>query len=57
MLTGILPSYGFRLDFGFLEYDVNNDEYILTERDGTKHALPNIQGVTRFKPTGALHQF
>jgi RHS repeat-associated protein len=38
------PSYGFRLDFGFLEYDVNNDEYILTERDGTKHALPNIGG-------------
>ena len=26
------------------EYDVNNDEYILTERDGTKHALPNIGG-------------
>jgi RHS repeat-associated protein len=38
------PSYGFRLDFGFLEYDVNNDQYILTERDGTKHALPNNGG-------------
>jgi YD repeat-containing protein len=38
------PSYGFRLDFGFLEYDVNNDQYILTERDGTKHALRNVGG-------------
>lgn len=35
------PSYGFRLDFGYLEYDAVNDQYILTERDGTKHALPN----------------
>jgi len=35
------PSYGFRLDFGYLEYDVINDQYILTERDGTKHGLPN----------------
>jgi hypothetical protein len=38
------PSYGFRLDFGFLEYDVNNDQYILTDRDGTKHVLPNVGG-------------
>jgi hypothetical protein len=38
------PSYGFRLDFGFLEYDVNNDQYILTDRDGTKHGLPNVGG-------------
>jgi len=38
------PSYGFRLDFGYLEYDVANDQYILTERDGTKHALPNSGG-------------
>jgi len=38
------PSYGFRLDFGYLEYDVINDQYILTERDGTKHGLPNSGG-------------
>jgi RHS repeat-associated protein len=38
------PSYGFRLDFGFLEYDPNNDEFILTERDGTKRALLNNGG-------------
>lgn len=38
------PSYGFRLDFGYLEYDPNNDQYILTERDGTKRALPNNGG-------------
>ena len=35
------PSYGFRLDFGFLEYDPTNDQYIVTESDGTKHVLPN----------------
>lgn len=35
------PSYGFRLDFGFLEYDPANDQYIYTERDGSKHDLPN----------------
>lgn len=35
------PSYGFRLDFGYLEYDTVNDQYILTEADGTKRALPN----------------
>jgi RHS repeat-associated protein len=38
------PSYGFRLDFGFLEYDPNNDQFILAERDGTKLALPNNGG-------------
>jgi RHS repeat-associated protein len=38
------PSYGFRLDFGFIEYDPSFDEYVLTERDGTKHALPNNGG-------------
>ena len=35
------PSYGLRLDFGYIEYDVTDDQYILTERDGTKRALPN----------------
>lgn len=35
------PAYGFRCDFGYVEYDSLNDQYILTEKDGTKHALPN----------------
>src|SRR5216684_5279824 len=35
------PSYGFRLDYGFLEYDPANDQYIYTESDGGKHGLPN----------------
>jgi YD repeat-containing protein len=34
------PSYGFRLDFGFMEYDANNGQFILTESDGSKHAMP-----------------
>jgi RHS repeat-associated protein len=34
------PSYGFRLDFGYIEYDANNAQMIVTESDGTKHALP-----------------
>jgi RHS repeat-associated protein len=38
------PSYGFRLDFGFVEYDAADDQYIVTDRDGTKHALPNNGG-------------
>src|SRR5438270_1496141 len=38
------PSYGFRLDFGYLEYDPSIDEFVLTERDGTKRALPNNGG-------------
>jgi YD repeat-containing protein len=33
------PSYGFRLGFGYLEYDSTNDAYILTEADGTKRHL------------------
>src|SRR6185437_11492926 len=33
------PSYGFRLDFGYLENDSANAEMILTESDGTKHPL------------------
>ena len=35
------PSYGFRLDFGFLEYDPDVDQYIVTEADGTKRVLVN----------------
>ena len=38
------PSYGFRLDFGFLEYVSSGDMFILTERDGTKRALINNGG-------------
>jgi hypothetical protein len=34
------PSYGFRLDFGFMEYDATTPQFILTESDGTKHAMP-----------------
>jgi hypothetical protein len=33
------PSYGFRLGFGYLEYDLNSDTYVLTEADGTKRRL------------------
>lgn len=40
------PSYGFRLDFGYIEYDPANAQMILTERDGTKHALPLSANVT-----------
>jgi len=36
------PSYGFRLDYGFLEYDSVNDQYIVTDSDGAKHGLTNI---------------
>jgi hypothetical protein len=38
------PSYGFRLDFGYVEYDPSADEFVLTERDGTKRSLPNNGG-------------
>jgi RHS repeat-associated protein len=34
------PTYGFRLDFGYIEYDSLNAQMILTESDGTKRALP-----------------
>jgi RHS repeat-associated protein len=34
------PSYGFRLGFGFIEYDSVNSQMIVTESDGSKHALP-----------------
>jgi hypothetical protein len=39
------PTYGFRLDFGFIEYDSSNARMILTESDGTKHALPLTSNV------------
>jgi len=34
------PAYGFRLDFGYIEYDPANAQMIVTESDGTKHDLP-----------------
>jgi RHS repeat-associated protein len=34
------PTYGFRLDFGFMEYDANTSQFILTENDGSKHSMP-----------------
>jgi RHS repeat-associated protein len=33
------PGYGFRIGFGHLEYDSNNNFYILTEADGSKRQL------------------
>jgi RHS repeat-associated protein len=36
------PSYGFRLDFGYLE--LNGGSWILTEGDGTKELLPSTDG-------------
>src|SRR5258708_2689590 len=33
------PSYGFRLDFGYMEVVSGNTDCILTEGDGTKHDL------------------
>jgi RHS repeat-associated protein len=40
------PSYGFRLDFGYIEYDANDVQMIVTESDGSKHALPLTANVT-----------
>jgi RHS repeat-associated protein len=34
------PSYGFRIDFGFMEYDASSPQFILTESDGSKHSMP-----------------
>ncbi len=33
------PSYGFRLGFGYIEYDAEGDFYVLTEADGSKRQL------------------
>jgi hypothetical protein len=33
------PSYGFRLGYGYMEYDSTNDIYTLTESDGSKRQL------------------
>ncbi|MGE5323348.1 MAG: hypothetical protein ACM3SW_10820, partial [Actinomycetota bacterium] len=40
------PSYGFRLDFGYLEYDSADAQMILTESDGTKHSMPLHANIT-----------
>lgn len=33
------PSYGFRLDYGFIEFDSMHSQYLLMEQDGTKRTL------------------
>src|SRR5262245_56518570 len=38
------PSYGFRLDFGFLEFNDTDAVYILTEADGSKRRLVGAGG-------------
>lgn len=38
------PSYGFRLDFGFIEMASDGSLYVLTEADGTKHSLESNGG-------------
>jgi hypothetical protein len=40
------PSYGFRLDFGFMEYDAPNAQFVLTESDGSKHSMPITANTT-----------
>src|SRR5262249_39536802 len=50
------PSYGFCLDFGYLEYDPNAFQYIVTEGDGTKHSLTNT-GATYDSSDGTFISF
>src|SRR5262249_25254954 len=38
------PSYGFRLDFGYLEYDSVGNAYIFTGADGSKSHLSLTSG-------------
>lgn len=38
------PSYGFRLDFGYIEHIYTAGAWILTEGDGTKRPLPSMDG-------------
>jgi hypothetical protein len=38
------PSYGFRLDFGYIETEWRSGTWILTEADGTKRPLPSLDG-------------
>ena len=38
------PSYGFRLDFGYIENEWRSGTWILTEADGTKRPLPSTDG-------------
>jgi len=38
------PSYGFRLDFGFIETASDGSSYVLTEADGAKHLLTTNGG-------------
>lgn len=38
------PSYGFRLGYGYLEYDYAGGAYVLTEKDGSKRSLTWVSG-------------
>jgi RHS repeat-associated protein len=40
------PSYGFRLGYGYLEYDSTDDFYTLTEEDGSKHKLAYADSIS-----------
>jgi YD repeat-containing protein len=46
------PSYGFRLDFGFMEFSSDQSSGVLTEANGVKHPL----SVTGSQPSGILFQ-
>ncbi len=49
------PSYGFRLDYGFIEDDTaNSGSYFVTESDGTKHELTYSTG-TLYDSTDGSH--
>jgi RHS repeat-associated protein len=50
------PSYGFRLDFGFIEYNANSSQAILTEGDGSKHAMTQV-GSNFFSSDGTFMRF
>ncbi len=50
------PSYGFRLDFGYVE-NAAGSEYIVTEGNGTKHALSWGQGGMLYSTDGTHIQY
>lgn len=41
-----VPSYGFRVGYGYMEYDATDDFYTLTESDGTKHQLTYADAIS-----------
>jgi len=50
------PSYGFRLDFGYIEWNADGS-YTLTERDGTKRPLLSSGGGLYYSTDGTHVQF